>query len=141
MAVIIPTVTNWSVTPQNGVEGYFTLMNTWLIESTSVIASLQTAITKANESNAENNLINQQVTTKLNTATAKAELATEKANEASISATNALNSKNSTQLLFNQTEDLIESLVIPVEATYNYKTIDSNFVSEFENFIDFKIGE
>ena len=55
MAVIIPNVTNWSVTPQNGQEDYFTKMNIWLSESTSVIASLSTAITKINESNAESN--------------------------------------------------------------------------------------
>lgn len=55
MAVIIPNVTNWSVTPQNGQEDYFTKMNVWLSESTNVIASLSTAITKINESNAESN--------------------------------------------------------------------------------------
>lgn len=55
MAVIIPNVTNWSVTPQNGNEDYFTKMNVWLSESTTVIASLSTAITKINESNAESN--------------------------------------------------------------------------------------
>lgn len=55
MAVIIPNVTNWSVTPQNGQEDYFTKMNIWLSESTNVIASLNTAITKINESNAESN--------------------------------------------------------------------------------------
>lgn len=55
MAVIIPNVTNWSVTPQNGQEDYFTKMNVWLSESTSVISSLSTAITKINESNSESN--------------------------------------------------------------------------------------
>ncbi|MFY4844585.1 hypothetical protein ACOTVP_08610 [Aliarcobacter butzleri] len=55
MAVIIPNVTNWSVTPQNGQEDYFTKMNIWLSESTNVIASLSTAITKINESNTESN--------------------------------------------------------------------------------------
>lgn len=55
MAVIIPNVVNWSVTPQNGQEDYFTKMNIWLSESTSVIASLNTAITKINESNTESN--------------------------------------------------------------------------------------
>lgn len=60
MAVIIPNVINWSVTPQNGQEDYFTKMNIWLSESTSVIASLNTAITKMNESNTEiNNLATQ----------------------------------------------------------------------------------
>lgn len=55
MAVVIPNVVNWSVTPQNGQEDYFTKMNIWLSESTTVIASLSTAITKINESNAESN--------------------------------------------------------------------------------------
>lgn len=51
----IPNVTNWSVTPQNGQVGYFALMNTWLSESTAVIASLQTAITAQNTANVEVN--------------------------------------------------------------------------------------
>lgn len=55
MAVVIPNVVNWSVTPQNGQEDYFTKMNIWLSESTNVIASLSTAITKINESNTESN--------------------------------------------------------------------------------------
>ena len=55
MVTIIPNVTNWSVTPQNGQVGYFTLMNTWLSESTSVIASLQDAITAQNTANSEIN--------------------------------------------------------------------------------------
>jgi len=45
----IPLITNWSVTPQNGQVGYFTLMNTWLFESTNVISSANTSITKMNE--------------------------------------------------------------------------------------------
>lgn len=51
----IPNVTNWSVTPQNGQVGYFTLMNTWLSESTAVIASLQKAINAQNTANSEIN--------------------------------------------------------------------------------------
>ena len=51
----IPNVTNWSVTPQNGQAGYFLFMNTWLSESTAVIASLQTAITAQNTANSEIN--------------------------------------------------------------------------------------
>lgn len=51
----IPNVTNWSVTPQNGQAGYFTLMNTWLSESTAVIGSLQAAITAQNTANSEIN--------------------------------------------------------------------------------------
>jgi len=54
-AIVIPIVTNWSVTPQNGQEDYFIKMNTWLSESTSVIASLNTAIVKINESNTQSN--------------------------------------------------------------------------------------
>lgn len=53
----IPNVQNWTVTPQNGQTGYFTLMNTWLGQSTLVIASLQTAIAATNTANNEiNNL-------------------------------------------------------------------------------------
>ena len=77
MAVVIPSVTNWSVTPQNGVEGYFTLMNTWIFESTTVIASLQTAITKINESNAEINVLNTNVNTKALEASQSADSASE----------------------------------------------------------------
>lgn len=56
MAVtVIPNVTNWTVAPINGQAGYFTLMNTWLSQSTSVIASLQTAITAQNIANNEIN--------------------------------------------------------------------------------------
>ncbi len=58
MAVtVIPNVTNWTVTPQNGQDGYFTLMNTWLGQSTTVIASLQTAITAQNTANSEINAL------------------------------------------------------------------------------------
>lgn len=58
MAVtVIPNVTNWTVTPQNGQSGYFTLMNIWLGQSTSVIASLQTAITAQNTANSEINAL------------------------------------------------------------------------------------
>ena len=53
----IPPVTNWTVTPQNGQAGYFTLMNTWLGQSTSVIASLQAAITAQNTANSEINAL------------------------------------------------------------------------------------
>lgn len=53
----IPNVTNWTVTPQNGQSGYFTLMNTWLGQSTSVIASLQAAISAQNTANTEINAL------------------------------------------------------------------------------------
>lgn len=58
MAVpVIPQVTNWTVTPQNGQAGYFTLMNTWLGQSTTVIQSLYDAIEVQNTANEEiNNL-------------------------------------------------------------------------------------
>lgn len=49
MATVIPHVVNWSVTPQNGQEDYFTKMNVWLSESTSVIASLNGSIDAINE--------------------------------------------------------------------------------------------
>ena len=56
----IPNVQNWTVTPQNGQSGYFDLMNTWLGQSTLVIASLQSAISAQNLANAEiNNLASQ----------------------------------------------------------------------------------
>jgi len=68
MAVtIIPNVTNWTVTPQNGQAGYFTLMNTWLGQSTAVIASLQAAITAQNTANSQINALAIQVAN--NTAT------------------------------------------------------------------------
>lgn len=99
MAVVIPQVTNWSVAPQNGVEGYFTLMNTWIFESTGVINSLKTAITKINESNAEINTLNNNVNTKATQASTSASNASNsattaatKANEASTSATSSANS-------------------------------------------------
>lgn len=57
MVTIVPSVTNWSVTPQNGQVGYFTLMNTWLFESTTVIDSLNTAINKINEAGQDINEI------------------------------------------------------------------------------------
>lgn len=57
----IPNATNWSVTPQNGQAGYFTLMNTWLGESTAVIASLQVAIDAQNAANSEINTLATQV--------------------------------------------------------------------------------
>lgn len=53
----IPNVQNWTVTPQNGQSGYFDLMNTWLGQSTLVIASLQSAITAQNLANAEINTL------------------------------------------------------------------------------------
>lgn len=57
MVAKIPQVINWSVTPQNGQVGYFTLMNTWLFESTTVINSLKKAIDKMNEAGQEINNI------------------------------------------------------------------------------------
>lgn len=53
----IPNVQNWTVTPQNGQVGYFTAMNTWLGQSTLVIASLQSAITAQNAANSEINAL------------------------------------------------------------------------------------
>jgi hypothetical protein len=53
----IPNVQNWTVTPQNGQAGYFTAMNTWLGQSTLVIASLQSAITAQNAANSEINTL------------------------------------------------------------------------------------
>lgn len=62
MAVtIIPNVTNWTVTPQNGQSGYFTLMNTWLGQSTTVIQSLYDAIEAQNTANSEINALANEV--------------------------------------------------------------------------------
>lgn len=49
MATVIPHVVNWSVTPVNGNEDYFTKMNVWLSESTSVISSLNGSIDAINQ--------------------------------------------------------------------------------------------
>ena len=57
MVTPIPNVQNWTVTPQNGQPSYFTLMNTWLGQSTLVIASLQTAIVAQNKANSEINAL------------------------------------------------------------------------------------
>ena len=73
----IPNVQNWTVTPQNGQSGYFDLMNTWLGQSTLVIASLQSAITAQNAANAEINTLASQVSQDTNTTvTAKDEAVT-----------------------------------------------------------------
>lgn len=70
----IPNVQNWTVTPQNGQTGYFDLMNTWLGQSTLVIASLQSAITAQNAANIEiNNLASQVTLDTSTTVTAKNE--------------------------------------------------------------------
>lgn len=47
----IPVIINWSVTPQNGEENYFDLMNTWLTESTTVVKSLSDAVDAMNVAN------------------------------------------------------------------------------------------
>ena len=73
----IPNVQNWTVTPQNGQSGYFDLMNTWLGQSTLVIASLQSAITAQNAANSEINTLASQVSQDTNTTvTAKDEAVT-----------------------------------------------------------------
>lgn len=117
MAVIIPTVTNWSVKPQNGVEGYFALMNTWIYESTDVINSLQTAIVKMNESSVEINTINENVNTKVsqaitsaNNASNSAVTASNKANEASQSANDASGFKNQAETYAQEAKEAAESV-------------------------------
>ena len=95
MAVIIPQVANWIVTPQNGVEGYFVLMNIWIFESTNVISKLKSAITKMNESNSENNTINENINTKASKVSENALSALNSKNSAQTSATNAANSASS----------------------------------------------
>lgn len=59
--IVIPTITNWTVTPVNGASGYFSLMNTWLSQSTSVISSANNAIEKMNDAIVEVNEIQQQI--------------------------------------------------------------------------------
>ena len=73
MAVtIIPQVTNWTVTPINGQSNYFTLMNTWLTESTNVIDSLSTSIDAMNLANSEINDLAQETFTARDAAVAAA---------------------------------------------------------------------
>lgn len=66
-------------------------------------------------------------------------VATTKASEASTSATNALNSKNSTELLFNQTKNLTDNLVIPTAATYTYTEANKRFRTKLHQFIGLDI--
>lgn len=68
----IPNVQNWTVIPQNGQSGYFDLMNTWLGQSTLVIASLQSAITAQNAANSEINALASQTESNAIIATALA---------------------------------------------------------------------
>lgn len=111
MAVIIPNVVNWSVTPQNGQEDYFTKMNIWLSESTNVIASLSTAITKINESNAESNdnleevltARDQTVTARNEAVTAVATLTAGAIDDTTIAANKAFSNQFITNNYYNKT--------------------------------------
>ena len=69
-------------------------------------------------------------TTKANQASASATTASTKASEANVSASQALAYKNQ-----------IQGYVIPTSATYTYNEANARFVSETENFLNFKIGE
>lgn len=91
--VQVPQVTNWSVTPKNGAEGYFTLMNTWIYESTNVINSYNQSIQKVNESIVEINAINQNVNTQAEQVTANTKTTLDATASASQSAKSASDSK------------------------------------------------
>jgi hypothetical protein len=119
MAVtIIPNVTNWTVTPQNGQAGYFTLMNTWLSQSTAVIASLQTAVTAQNTANIEINALaiqvaNDTVTTvaaKDEAISALAILPTGSINDTTIDTNKAYSNQKTNELLALKVDKAINSL-------------------------------
>jgi hypothetical protein len=119
MAVtIIPNVTNWTVTPQNGQAGYFTLMNTWLGQSTTVIASLQAAVTAQNTANSEINALaiqvaNDTVTTvaaKDDAVSALAILANGSINDTTIDTNKAYSNQKTNELLALKVDKAINSL-------------------------------
>lgn len=49
--------------------------------------------------------------------------------------------KTASELAYNNTANLVSNLVIPTSATYTYNEADARFISETENFLNFKIGE
>ncbi len=53
----------------------------------------------------------------------------------------ALTYQTGAQSAYNSTRSLVNNLVIPISATYTYTEVDAKFVSETENFLNFKIGE
>lgn len=130
MATVIPHVVNWSVTPQNGQEDYFTKMNVWLSESTNVIASLSTAITKINESNTESNdnleevltARDQTIAARNEAVTAVATLTAGAIDDATIAANKAFSNQFITNNYYNKTD------------TYNKTEIDNiTNINGFDN--------
>lgn len=53
----------------------------------------------------------------------------------------SLTYKTASELAYNNTFNLVTNLVIPTSATYTYNEANARFVSETENFLNFKIGE
>lgn len=53
----------------------------------------------------------------------------------------SLTYKTASELAYNNTYNLVTNLVIPTSATYTYNEADARFISETENFLNFKIGE
>jgi hypothetical protein len=137
MAVtIIPNVTNWTVTPQNGQVGYFTLMNTWLGQSTAVIASLQTAIAAQNTANSEINALAIQVANDTDTTvaakneavTALAILSSGTINDTTLGTNKAYSNQKTNDLLALKIDKDINSLTAkttPNDAD-NFVTSDSS---------------
>lgn len=135
MAVItIPQVTNWSVTPQNGQEGYFTLMNTWLSESTTVIQSFNTAVAKINENNVEITQIS------LNTL-AYRDTTKIYRDESLVNKDLSLQYKTAAELAYNNTETLLSTLVLPTGAAYSVDGSNGKFQYKTDSFLNFNIGE
>lgn len=53
----------------------------------------------------------------------------------------SLTYKTASELAYDNTYNLVTNLVIPTSATYTYNEADARFISETENFLNFKIGE
>lgn len=124
-----------------------------------------TSTTKATESAASAVLANTSAgsaNTSAASASSNATIATTKASEASVSASaseayknssltyrdeslsyrnTSLTYKTASELAYNNTYNLVTNLVIPTSATYTYNEADARFISETENFLNFKIGE
>jgi hypothetical protein len=53
----------------------------------------------------------------------------------------SLQYKTAAELAYNNTETLLNTLVIPTEATYNYQEADNKFQYKTDSFLNFNIGE
>jgi hypothetical protein len=53
----------------------------------------------------------------------------------------ALTYKTGAELAYNNTQTLLSTLVIPLEATYNYQGANNKFAYKTDSFLNFKIGE